>query len=136
MSHRIGGLEELLTATRERGYSVENMSQAMAQAVKLMSTLQGEPLTEATRRAIDGLLVEMTTNSLRSGQQGQDQQMVSAISAPIFEPRTGLVAFSLSIHPLRGLPRRTIDELGERVAAAAATINSADTPNRPFQVDQ
>ncbi|MCV7109773.1 helix-turn-helix domain-containing protein [Mycolicibacterium setense] len=119
------GLEQLLAATRDRGYSVESVSQAMGRAVKLMTTLHGEPLTEATRRAIDGLLVEMTTNSLHSGpQNGADEQMVSAISAPIFDPQSEGVAFSVSIHPLRALSSRAIEELAHRVAAAAATINA------------
>lgn len=118
------GLDELLTATRDRGYSVESMNQALARAAKLMTTLQGEPLTESTRRAIDGLLMEMTALSLRSERgQGDDEQMVTAISAPVFDPHTGHVAFSVGIHPLRALSARRREELAHQVTRAAAALN-------------
>ncbi|MDT3442799.1 helix-turn-helix domain-containing protein [Pseudofrankia sp. BMG5.37] len=119
-------LGSLLTATRERGFSVERMGPAMAQAARLMTTLHDDPTTRPVRRMVDGLLAEITTLGFQAGDGGDgDRRPVTAIAAPVFDRHTGQVTVSVGVHPLRALSQQRADEVGRRVSQATTIVNAA-----------
>ena len=119
-------LDDLLAATRERGYSIERMTPAAAQAAKAMATLRDDPAARPVRRLMDGLLAEIAGLGLHDADgTGGDPRPVTAVSAPVFDPHTGQVTASVGVYPLRPLSSERADEIGRQVTRATAAVNAA-----------
>ncbi len=115
-------LEELLAVTRARGFSVERMGQALAQAAQLMDTLRSNRLSRPVRDIVDELLVEITTIGFLPGRNhGGQAHPVTSVAAPVFDPQ-GRVALNVAVHPFRALSAKQIDTIGRRLTRATTAI--------------
>ncbi|ADP82485.1 helix-turn-helix domain-containing protein [Pseudofrankia inefficax] len=120
-----GRLDDLLTATHERGFSIERMDPAMTRATRAMTALRDDPQARPVRRAVDGLLSEIANLGFRDvDAEANDRRPVTAISAPVFDPRTGQVTASVGVHPLRALSAQRAGEIGRHVTQATATLDA------------
>ncbi|CUU56675.1 DNA-binding transcriptional regulator, IclR family [Parafrankia irregularis] len=131
-------LDGLLTATRERGHTLERLDPAMAQAARAMASLRADPQAQPVRRAMDGVLAEIARLGLPStGATDQDRRPVTAIAAPVFDPHTRQATASIGVHPLRALSARRADEIANHVTRATAAVNAAfDDDGRPASLDR
>jgi DNA-binding IclR family transcriptional regulator len=128
-------LDDLLTTTRARGYSVERMAPAVGQATRLMTTLRDDPQVQPMRRMVDGLLAEIASLGLRAGGDSDDNGApITAVAAPVLDPHSRRVLASVGIHPLRPLSPERADTIGRRVIQAAATVNRAADGGPPLDL--
>ena len=117
-------LDQFLTDTADRGYSVERMSPEMVSAIPVMTRLQAEALSDSMRDHLDEVLLEMTgTSGDSADSRGQQRNYVGAISVPIFNT-AGRVSHSITLHPFTNLPARKIEQIGRRLRRAAEGLNA------------
>ncbi|WP_068178568.1 helix-turn-helix domain-containing protein [Mycobacterium sp. UM_CSW] len=93
-------LRTVLAQTRDRGYDVDWMTPALAQAAHAIETLSNETVPHNVRSVIDQLRVEFISANLLSGDSAHDELPVATISAPVLD-ETGHVRLILGFHPLR-----------------------------------
>jgi DNA-binding IclR family transcriptional regulator len=116
-------LDELLAVTRARGFSVERMGQALAQAAQLVDTLRSDRVSRPVRDIVDELLLEITTLGFLPGRNsGGQAHPVTSLAAPVFDPR-GRVALNVAVHPFRALSAKRIDTIGRRLTRATTAIS-------------
>lgn len=117
-SEVVTALDDLLTLTYERGYSVEWMTDVMAEVAEILPALgasRGGKVSGLMRRVMDELLLDyIGPETQHLATAPEPATAVTVISSPVFD-RRGRVAFSLSLHPLKTLPRAEIARLGERL---------------------
>lgn len=120
-------IEEMVAATRERGYSVERMSPSLVQATQVMGALQRDILAQSLDSIIEKLLVEITTIGYSSDVGSDGRALpINAMAAPVFDNR-GRVRLNLAVHPLRPLTARQIDALGRRLTRLSGEVSARST---------
>ncbi|HET6736073.1 helix-turn-helix domain-containing protein [Mycobacterium sp.] len=100
-------LHGVLTETRARGFDVDWMTPALAQAAQVLGTLSNDGLPRSMRSIIDRLRVEFTSAGMLADDVTAPARSVATISAPVLDSldRTQLV---LAIHPVRPMTNRRI----------------------------
>jgi len=93
-------LHDVLTQTRARGYDIDWMTPALAQAAHAIGSLSEHALPVNMRSIIDQLRVEFTSAALASDRNSRGPRPVATISAPVLD-RTGHIQLVLGIHPVR-----------------------------------
>jgi DNA-binding IclR family transcriptional regulator len=117
-------LDEYLALTRERGFSIERITESLAQAMQMMTNLHADALSDSLRSQISQVLGEMTAAAGVSSvahDRGATEP-VSAMAAPVTDSR-GRVVLNICVHPFRPLTSRQAHQVGRRLVAAAATVN-------------
>jgi len=97
LAHR---LQDVLAKTRERGYDIDWMTPALAQAAHTIGSLSEHALPVNMRSIIDQLRVEFTSAALTSDDNGRAPRPVATISAPVLDS-AGHIELVLGIHPVR-----------------------------------
>ncbi|WP_264078216.1 IclR family transcriptional regulator [Mycobacterium stomatepiae] len=122
---RIQRLEHILARSRERGFDVDWTTPALAEAVRVVGTLDSNEMPTPVRHILDQLLVEFTTIGFVSDDNpGRRKQPVVTIAAPVFDHR-GHVALMLAVHPLSPLSARQIQVVGNKLTAETTAIREA-----------
>lgn len=93
-------LHAVLAQTRDRGYDVDWMTPALAQAAQAIGTLSGETVPHNLRSVIDQLRVEFISANLLPEDSAHGAHPVATISAPVLDD-SDRVRLILGIHPLR-----------------------------------
>src|ERR1700722_4913562 len=126
-------LEQVLQHTRERGFDVDWTTPALAQAVQVVATLDGNEMPTPVRHILDQLLVEFTTiGFLSDDNPGRRKQPVVTIAAPVFD-RRHQVALMVAVHPLSPLNARQIRVIGKKLTDETTAISEAQ--QHPAVVD-
>ncbi|MFN8027442.1 MAG: helix-turn-helix domain-containing protein [Acidimicrobiia bacterium] len=107
-------LEQVLTATRARGFSLERMTPTLARTLQLVDTLGDDRWAQDFRRVVEDAMLEMTTT---------DTAPVFGIVAPVLDDH-GIAVFNVGVHPYRTLPAKRLERVGTRVAEAARSIRA------------
>jgi DNA-binding IclR family transcriptional regulator len=122
---RTARLDQVLQHTRERGFDVDWTTPALAQAVQMVATLDGNEMPTPVRHIVDQLLVEFTTiGFLSDDNPGRRKQPVATIAAPVFD-RRGQVAMMVAVHPLSPLNARQIRVIGRKLTDETHAINES-----------
>jgi DNA-binding IclR family transcriptional regulator len=95
-----GRLRAVLGQTRDRGYDIDWMTPALAQAAHAIETLSNATVPHNLRSVVDQLRVEFISANLLSGDSARDATPVATISAPVLD-ESGHVRLIIGIHPLR-----------------------------------
>lgn len=93
-------LQDVLALTRERGYDIDWMTPALAQAAHAIGSLSEHALPVNMRSIIDQLRIEFASTALTSDDGGRAPRPVATISAPVLD-KTGHIQLVLGIHPVR-----------------------------------
>ena len=117
-------LYDVLAQTRERGYDIDWMTPALAQAAHAIGSLSEHALPVNMRSIIDQLRLEFTSAALSSDDNGRAARPVATISAPVLD-QAGHIQLVLGIHPVRPMTMREIraaaSPLLDEIAALAVT---------------
>ena len=100
-------LYDVLAQTRERGYDIDWMTPALAQAAHAIGSLSEHALPVNMRSIIDQLRLEFTSAALSSDDNGRAARPVATISAPVLD-QAGHIQLVLGIHPVRPMTMREI----------------------------
>ena len=118
-------LERVLEHTRQRGFDVDWTTPALAQAVQVVGTLDGNEMPTPVRQIMDQLLVEFTTiGFLSDDNPGRRKQPVVTIAAPVFDHRKQ-VALMVAVHPLCPLSARQIRVIGKHLTDQTTAISES-----------
>jgi DNA-binding IclR family transcriptional regulator len=101
-------LEDVLAQTRERGYDIDWMTPALAQAAHAIGSLSEDALPVNMRSIIDQLRVEFTSAALTSHDSNRTPRPVATISAPVLDT-SGHIQLVLGIHPVRPMTSRQVE---------------------------
>ena len=93
-------LSDVLADTRKRGYDVDWMTPALAQAAHAIGSLSGHALPVNMRSIIDQLRVEFTSVAVTTDKGTRAPRPVATISAPVLD-KGGHIQLVLGIHPVR-----------------------------------
>jgi DNA-binding IclR family transcriptional regulator len=93
-------LREVLAQTRQRGYDVDWMTPALAQAAQAISSLSEHALPVNMRSIIEQLRAEFASAALTSDAGARAARPVATISAPVLD-KTGNIQLALGLHPVR-----------------------------------
>ncbi len=115
----VSRLDELITVTRQRGYTVERMNATYAQTAQLMVMLREDQLPVGVRRAINSTLADLTRIVLEAD---SFVDPVTAIAAPVFDHR-GRVALNVAVHPGGSTSARQVDAIGRRLSAETGRVS-------------
>lgn len=118
----IKSLENYLLQTRNRGYSVERTTPALAETAQLIRTLNDNPWSETITQLVDEALAEIASNAIASTEDGK-RHPVTSISTPVFG-RHQRVTLNIAIHPLTELSDRRIALLGKHLCKVANAIGT------------
>lgn len=121
-------LYAVLAQTRDRGYDVDWMTPALAQAAHAIESLSNETVPQNLRSVVDQLRVEFISANLLSSDSARDALPVATISAPVLDER-GHVRLILGVHPLRVMTTSEID------AAAQPLLREIDRVAGPSPRD-
>ena len=100
-------LRDVLARTRDRGYDVDWMTPALAQAAQAIGTLTGDAVPHNLRSVIDQLRVEFASASVLPDEKTSGRHPVATISAPVLDSQ-GHVQLIVAIHPLQHLTIREV----------------------------
>ncbi|MBY0286363.1 MAG: helix-turn-helix domain-containing protein [Mycobacteriaceae bacterium] len=100
-------LHDVLTQTRARGYDIDWMTPALAQAAHAIGSLSEHTLPVNMRSIIDQLRVEFTSAALSSDDNSRTPRPVATISAPVLD-HADHIQLALGIHPVRPMSMREI----------------------------
>jgi DNA-binding IclR family transcriptional regulator len=100
-------LTDVLTQTRERGYDIDWMTPALAQAAHALGALSEHALPINMRSIIDQLRIEFTSAALTSHVDRRAARPVATISAPVLD-KAGHVQLILGLHPVRPMTMREV----------------------------
>lgn len=118
-------LEQVLQHTRQRGFDVDWTTPALAQAVQVVATLDGNEMPSPVRHIMDQLLVEFTTiGFLSDDNPGRRKQPVVTIAAPVFDGRRQ-AALMVAVHPLSPLNARQIRVIGKMLTDETTAISAS-----------
>lgn len=116
-------LNQVLTTTRNRGYSIERNSPTLAQAAQLMDGVRTEPRSEPIRAILEELVVQITKVSIAT--DGKDASAISSMAAPVFDGR-GRVLCNVAVHPYEPLGPKRVAALGRQLTTTTNAIGSRD----------
>lgn len=109
-------LAQVLADTRERGYSLERMTPALAQTAQLVAEMSGDQWAHDFRRVVQEALLEVATDD-------DNAPPVFGIVAPVFDAN-GIAVLNVGVHPYRELSARQLARIGARVVAATRTLSA------------
>jgi DNA-binding IclR family transcriptional regulator len=115
-------LHAVLADTRARGYDVDWMTPALAQAAHALGTLSGETVPHNLRSVVDQLRVEFISANLLSDDNTSGARPVATISAPILD-ESDRVRLILGIHPLRPMSTHEIRSAAEPLLSEIAVVS-------------
>lgn len=98
-------LRDVLEQTRVRGYDIDWMTPALAQAAQVLGTLSTVPA--GVRPIIDRLRVEFASAGIDPDAVTHDSGPIATISAPVLD-RHDQIRFALAVHPLRPMSARDV----------------------------
>ncbi|OBK71713.1 helix-turn-helix domain-containing protein [Mycobacterium sp. 1274761.0] len=119
-------LRAVLAQTRDRGYDVDWMTPALAQAAHAIGSLSGETVPRNLRAVIDQLRVEFISANLLSDDGPPGAHPIATISAPVLDD-TDRVRLILGIHPLRHMTSREIRSAAKPLLREIARISRERT---------
>lgn len=93
-------LYDVLAQTRKRGYDVDWMTPALAQAAQAIGSLSNHALPVNMRSIIEQLRLEFASAALTADRGTRTRRPVATISAPVPDS-AGHVQLVLGIHPVR-----------------------------------
>ncbi len=120
----------LLAGIRERGYAVWRLDEADGPLVgrvrEMLDALRGDPHSEALRTRLVRLFASFGRHGYLSSELARDRSVpVSYMIAPVFGP-DGQPHYEIVVQLLRAAMRGDeIDQVGERLLAAAALLSDA-----------
>jgi DNA-binding IclR family transcriptional regulator len=114
-------LRDVLTRTRERGYDVDWMTPALAQAAHAIGTLSVDAVPAAMRPVIDQLRAEFASAGIVAEDAGGEERTVATISAPVLDA-AGHVTLIIGVHPLRPMTTRDITVTATSLLAEIAAL--------------
>ena len=100
-------LRAALAHTRNRGYDVDWMTPALAEAAHAIGTLSGDSVPANLRSVVDQLRVEFIAAKVLPDESVRGSHSIATISAPVLDP-SARVRLIMGLHPLR---RMTISEV-------------------------
>jgi DNA-binding IclR family transcriptional regulator len=115
-------LTDVLAQTRERGYDIDWMTPALAQAAHAIGSLSEHALPVNLRSIIDQLRVEFTSAAMTSGETGAPRP-VATISAPVLD-KTGHIQLVLGIHPVRPMTMREVQRAAKSLLHEIARLSN------------
>lgn len=116
-------LQDVLAQTRERGYDIDWMTPALAQAAHAIGSLSGHALPVSMRSIIDQLRVEFTSAALTSDDDPRAPRPVATISAPVLD-KTGHIQLVLGIHPVRLMTTRDVQQMVKPLLDEVARLST------------
>ncbi|OBB45994.1 helix-turn-helix domain-containing protein [Mycobacterium sp. 852002-51961_SCH5331710] len=116
-------LRAALTHTRSRGYDVDRMTPALAEAVHAIGTLSDDSVPGNLRSVVDQLRVEFIATKMLPDESLRGAHSVATISAPVLDSNSR-VRLILGVHPLRRMTiretRTTAEPLLHEIARVSA----------------
>jgi DNA-binding IclR family transcriptional regulator len=116
-------LQDVLARTRERGYDIDWMTPALAQAAHAIGSLSEHSLPVNMRSIIDQLRVEFTSAALTSDDDPRAPRPVATISAPVLD-KTGHIQLVLGIHPVRPMTTRDVQRMVKPLLDEVARLSN------------
>ena len=120
-TERTRQLQDVLAKTRERGYDIDWMTPALAQAAHAIGSLSDHSLPVNLRSIIDQLRVEFTSAALTSDDNPRAPRPVATISAPVLD-KNGHIQLVLGIHPVRPMTMKEIRSAAEPLLREIETL--------------
>ena len=117
-------LQDVLAQTRERGYDIDWMTPALAQAAHAIGSLSGHALPVNMRSIIDQLRVEFTSAALTSDDDPRAPRPVATISAPVLD-KNGHIQLVLGVHPVRPMTARDVERTVKPLLDEVARLSTA-----------
>ena len=116
-------LHHMLVQTRERGYDVDWMTPALAQATQMIETLSSADIPQHVRNTLEQLRCEFATIGFHADSSPEKHtQPIATISAPVMDQH-GRPALMVGVHPLRALSPRQMTSLGRRLTKLTAALS-------------
>ncbi len=116
-------LSDVLAQTRERGYDVDWMTPALAQAAHAIESLSEHALPVNMRSIIDQLRLEFTSAALTTEMGARGTRPVATISAPVLD-RAGHVQLVLGVHPVRPMTFRQVEAAARPLLQEAQMVST------------
>ncbi|CAM3277807.1 transcriptional regulator [Mycobacterium intermedium] len=113
-------LRDVLAETRARGYDIDWLTPALAQAAQVLGTLSAVPT--GVRPIIDRLRVEFTAAGIDPDAATHDHAPIATISAPVLD-RDRQIQFALAVHPLRPMSAAEIQATAAALLAEIERIS-------------
>lgn len=115
-------LRAALTHTRGRGYDVDWMTPALADAVHAIGTLPDDSVPGNLRSVVDQLRVEFIVTRMVPDESLRGAHSVATISAPVLDSNSR-VRLILGVHPLRQMTIRETRNVAEPLLQEIARIS-------------
>lgn len=115
-------LNDVLTETRERGYDVDWMTPALAQAAQAIGSLSEHALPVNMRSIIDQLRLEFTSAALTTDTNTRAPRPVATISAPVLD-NGGRIQLVLGLHPVRPMTMSDIRSVARPLLREIAQLS-------------
>lgn len=116
-------LRDVLAHTRERGYDIDWMTPALAQAAHVIGNLAAQTIPVAMRSVIDRLRVEFASAGLVVDDSTAGAQTVATISAPVLDA-AGRTSLIVGVHPLQPSTIREVETIAGSLLAEAGAVQS------------
>lgn len=116
-------LRDVLAQTRKRGYDIDSMTPALAQAAHAIGSLSGHALPVNMRSIIDQLRVEFTSAALTSDDDPRAPRPVATISAPVLD-QGGRIQLVLGVHPVRKMTARDVQQMVKPLLDEVAQLST------------
>ncbi|WP_312898400.1 helix-turn-helix domain-containing protein [Actinomadura kijaniata] len=124
-------IRAVLAAIRERGYTVERLSDPSARLIRALGEFEEEQLSDAVRPLLRDLLAELTSIDYLPVELTRDGSYpVGVLAAPVFDGQ-GRVAMELVVHPFERLTGAAIEGIGMRIVRAAEGVTQVLGGFRP-----
>ncbi|BCO35888.1 transcriptional regulator [Mycobacterium heckeshornense] len=120
-------LSDVLAQTRERGYDIDWMTPALAQAAHAIDSLSEHALPVSMRSIIDQLRLEFTSAALVVEDGKRAPRPVATISAPVLDAH-GHIQLVLGIHPVRPMTMGEIRAMAKPLLAEIQQLTSSTEP--------
>ncbi len=117
-------LRAVLTHTRDRGYDVDWMTPALAQAAHAIGTLTGDTVPRNLRTVIDQLRVEFASANVLPDESTKGAHPVATISAPVLDA-DGHIQLVLAIHPLQHMTIRDVKKAAQPLLQEIARVGAS-----------
>ena len=117
-------LYDVLAQTRARGYDIDWMTPALAQAAHAIGSLSEHALPVNMRSIIDQLRAEFTSAALTSDDGTRTPRPVATISAPVLD-KADHIALVIGIHPVRPMSMAEIRSAAQPLLHEIAQLTEA-----------
>jgi len=124
-------IQAVLAAIRERGYTIERLTDPSARLIRVLSDLEDELLSDPVRPLLRDLLAELTSIDYLPVELSRDGDYpVGVLAAPVFDGN-GKVLMELVVHPFSRLTGAEIEQTGARIVRAGDEVTRALGGARP-----